>query len=120
MVRKTGLVLAMVLFLLFACASTQAVKLYDGQLINNTGLVVNVAIVEVLGDGPDDKKLISEYMLGVLEEVDIQLPAGHYHFYGSVSKGYFTLCLKLPDQLRYPDKPFQIYFELPKNKMRGA
>jgi hypothetical protein len=121
MVRKTGLALLLVLFLLFACAGVeiQPEKLYKGILQNNTDMVVHVAVVKHENEPNGEPiEVVGEFMLAPMEMEAIDLPAGHYHVYASCSKGYFKKCLVLPDMLGDPDLPWKLTFRM--EKPRGA
>lgn len=105
MVRKTGLTCLMVLFLLIACAVVpMAGKLYHGTITNNTGLIVDLAILDM-----ESEELIKSHMFSHMEVWSVSLPAGHYHVIASCSKGYLEKCLVFPDMLRHPDKPWSVF-----------
>ena len=101
---KTNLLIFLTVLLLFACASVPIQgKMFHGEIQNNTGLVVDLAIVDVATG-----KLHMKHMFGVYEVWEVSLPAGHWHIIASCSKGYIRACLRFPETLQYPDKPWHI------------
>ena len=107
MVRKTSLIILLLMVLVLA-GSAWAEKLYEANFINKTGLIADVAVVEILED--DSEVLRFSFMLGPDEAVKEMLPAGHYHVIASCVKGYLFLCIIIPDSLKHPDRPVNIFF----------